>query len=110
MLIDKLILALGLSNVEPEKLWPSNKFEDLYHIVRHISSPSPVFKCTEIDTEIEYVCKFPRISKQLPPEITVIQAKSESSGSEKSLFIEMHQYYSLDRELAHELKRSNFFR
>lgn len=91
-----------------------NAFESNYELGAPIMTPSPVFKCTERTTGIEYVCKFPRIDhdiNELPAEITVLEAIKKSDGNKKDLFVEIHDYFALEGDLSilpQVLRDSNF--
>lgn len=77
-----------------------DSFEDKYILGKQIDGKEPIFRCAELSTHIQYVCKFPsmnQIINHLPAEVAVHEVLNDTSEPEKSLFVEMHEYFIVDR-------------
>ena len=114
--ISGLIIKRGVCFSFPCMDGYSSRFEDMYELGPPVSGISPVFKCTEIETGIEHICKFPRLEQtidELPAEITVLNAIKNSNMPEKNLFVNMKKFFYLKRKRSDfppALMASNFFK
>lgn len=91
----------------------TGSFYAKYILNEPIMTPSPVFKCTSRETGTQYVCKFPSLNmriNELPAEITALEAIKHANGPQKDLFVEIHEYFTIEYDLPvpQILKESNY--
>lgn len=103
MLITVLVAGISAvsaaSNGNLARRDSTTSFFDKYRLGDEIEGQGTAFKCTEINTKTQYICKF-KDTMQLPTEISILTAIHNSPDQRKELFIEMKEYSLIDHDYA----------